>query len=463
MREWRTGALKASEETITLTAGDVTLATLRARCENGETDDYRSFAALAREATSRGFEIAIEACGNCTRFRFSGLARQFSGGAKGYCTVVGWRGERAVVRIDHYCGEHEPVEGWPDDLERAARAQLELSALDPQPSRANAFAGSILGLAIGDALGFPTEFRSRVRITKAFGPRGVTDLVSVDDPRWQDDRASDSPRFRPGTFSDDTQMTLAVAESMIEAGGEDLDTLMDATARRFVEWSVSTDNNRSPGATCMSGCRNLASGVPWHSAGIPDSKGCGSAMRVAPVGLYYWRDHSKLLQVARANSLLTHGHEAAVESAAAAALLVALALEKRTPAEMLATVRQECASRSAELRRRLDDLDRLLLAPPEVALSASGLGEGWVAEEAIVSALYCLFQRPDDFEQCVLMAANTDGDSDTIASIAGGISGAFHGIGAIPERWRTGVEAAKRLHETAERLWLASASSRQAQ
>jgi ADP-ribosylglycohydrolase len=454
---WRTTALHISPQSVTLAVEDVTITAPRARYPNGEVDDYMSFAALARDARSRG--VALEACASCVRFRFSGLSQQFSGGTEGYCTMVGWRSQRAVVRIDHYCGEHELVEGWPDDLERAARARLDLSARDPQPSRANAFAGSILGLAIGDALGFPTEFRARAQILGAFGPQGVTDLVSVDDPRWHEARAAAGPRFPPGTYSDDTQMTLAVAEALIEAGRADLDTLMRATARRFAEWSTSADNNRAPGNTCMNGCRNLERGTAWRLAGIRDSKGSGSAMRVGPIGLYYWRDHARLLEVARASSLLTHGHDAAVESAAAGALLVALALEKRTPSQMLATVREHCASRSSDLRSRLDDLERLLTAPPEIALSARGLGEGWVAEEAIVSALYCLFQNPDDFEQCVLMAANTDGDSDTIACIVGGISGAFHGLSAIPQRWRTRVENAVQLHETAERLWQASAGS----
>jgi ADP-ribosylglycohydrolase len=457
--EWRTATLTALREAVTPPAGEATLAR-PGEHKSGTTDDYSAFAALARQAAAQG--LAIAACASCARFRFSGLARQFSGGSQGYCTLVGWRHQRAVVRIDHYCGEHEPVDGWPDDLERVARARLDLSSRESHPSRQNAFAGSIVGLTIGDALGFPAEFRSRARITEAFGPAGVQDLVSVDDPRWRDNRAPGRERFPAGAYSDDTQMTLAVAEALIETGSADLDRLMGAIARRFVQWSVSPENTRAPGNTCLEGCRNLARGVPWRSAGIPDSKGSGSVMRVAPIGLYYWRDHPRLLEVARASSLLTHGHEAAVESAAAAALMVALALEKRTPAEMIVAVREACAARSRDLRGRLDDLDRLLTAPPAIALSANGLGEGWVAEEAIVSALYCLFQNPDDYDQCVLMAANTDGDSDTIASIAGGVSGAFHGLSAIPGVWRTGVEDAGRLHETAEHLWLASAGGQQA-
>jgi ADP-ribosylglycohydrolase len=438
-----------------LTVGQVTLTAPRIPQSNGAVDDYLSFAALARQARARG--VAIEACASCVRFRFSGQSHQFSGGTKGYCTLVGWRNERAVVRIDHFCGEHEPVEGWPDDLDRADAARRDLSDREPKPSRRSAFAGSILGLAIGDALGFPTEFRSRVSIVQAFGPTGVTDLVSVDDPRWPDRGSStEQSRFPAGTYSDDTQMTLAVGEALIEAGRADVDALMNAMARRFVEWRASPANNRAPGDTCMRGTDNLARGVPWRQAGVPDSKGCGSVMRVTPIGLYYWRDHARLLEVARASSLLTHGHDAAVEGAAAGALLVALALEKRTPAEMLAALRETCAPRSADLRRRLDDLERLVAAPPDVALSSRGLGEGWVAEEAIASALYCLFQNPDDFERCVLMAVNTDGDSDTIACLVGGISGALHGLEVIPDRWRARVEDSARLHEVADRLWRAS-------
>jgi ADP-ribosylglycohydrolase len=453
---WQTAALETSPQSASVTAGAVTLTAPRIPRPNGEVDDYVSLAALARQARARG--IAIEACGSCAHFRFSGQLHQFSGGTKGYCTLVGWRNERAVVRIDHFCGEHEPVEGWPDDLDRADAARRELSAREPRPSRRNAFAGAILGLAIGDALGFPTEFRPRVSIVQAFGPSGVTDLVSVGDPRWPDRGSStERPRFAPGTYSDDTQMSLAVAEALIEAGGADVDALMNAIARRFVEWRASPANNRAPDDTCMRGTDNLTRGVPWRQAGMPNSKGCGSVMRVAPIGLYYWRDHARLLEVARASSLLTHGHDAAVEGAAAAALLVALALEKRTPAEMLTALRETCGPRSADLRRRLDDLERLMAAPPDVALSARGLGEGWLAEEAIASALYCVLQSPDDFAQCVLMAANTDGDSDTIACLAGGISGAFHGLEAIPDRWRARVEDSPRLHEVADRLWRAAA------
>lgn len=319
------------------------------------------------------------------------------------------------------------------------------------PDRLAAYEGALVGVAVGDALGFPAEFRSRAAILAAFPPNGVQEFVALHDPRWPERPAIMGKRHPPGTYSDDTQMTIAVAEALLAE--DDLDAAMRAMGVEFVRWFESPDNDRAPGGTCMTGCANLAAGVPWREAGVADSKGCGSAMRVAPIGLRFAGERTRLLEVARASSLLTHGHRAAVESAAAAALLVALALEKRTPEQMHRAVLEECGPRSLELADRLGQVPDLLSADPALALSAEGLGESWVAEEAVASALWCFWRSPDDFRTTVLTAANTDGDSDSIAAIAGGISGAFNGIGAIPAAWHEGVEGAARLRTLAGRLW----------
>jgi ADP-ribosylglycohydrolase len=168
-------------------------------------------------------------------------------------------------------------------------------------------------------------------------------------------------------------------------------------------------------------------------------------MRVAPIGLVYRNDRERLLQVARASSVLTHGHDAGVEGAAAGALLVALALEGNTPQQMYDAIMAECAPRSQDFAACLAKLPALVESEPDVALSENGLGEAWVAEEAIASALYCVWRSPDDFERVVLTAANTDGDSDSIACIAGSISGARLGIDAIPAHWRATVENSEAL------------------
>lgn len=310
----------------------------------------------------------------------------------------------------------------------------------------------LLGLAIGDALGFPAEFRKRAQILQAFGPAGLRGFVAVHDPAWPRRPTILGPRHPPGTYSDDTQMTLAVVEALIESGHADLDTLMGALARRFVAWSESPSNDRAPGDSCVRACRYLAAGVPWDEAGILGSKGCGAAMRVAPIGLFFRARKARLLEVARAQAKLTHRHDAASEAAAAAALLVAMGLSEHTPEAMFAAVLAECAPRSPDLRACFEKLPGLRGADPALALSSQGLGEGWVAEEAVASALWCHWRAPDDFRTCVLLAANSDGDSDSIACIAGGISAAANGLASIPAEWIEGIENREGLREAARRL-----------
>ena len=167
----------------------------------------------------------------------------------------------------------------------------------------------------------------------------------------------------------------------------------------------------------MEGCENLAAGVPWREAGVETSKGCGSAMRVAAIGLYYDElDH--VAEVARCSSLLTHGHSAALEGAAAAAMLVAMALRQKEPEEMYALIDERCASRCPDFARAWRKLPDMVSQPAEAALIEGALGEGWIAEEAVASAMYCFWRFPDDFERAVLTAINTDGDSDSLGTLS---------------------------------------------
>ena len=68
------------------------------------------------------------------------------------------------------------------------------------------------------------------------------------------------------------------------------------------------------------------------------------------------------------------------------------------------------------------------------------IGSAWNGDEAAAMALYCFLRNPEDYKKTVLMATNIDGDSDSVASIAGQISGAYNGISAIPQQWQEQVE-----------------------
>jgi ADP-ribosylglycohydrolase len=319
-------------------------------------------------------------------------------------------------------------------------------------TRREAIVGGFMGAAIGDALGFATEFRSRKKILETFGPDGITDFVAQKDPRWKPPPQIIGKDHPPGTFSDDTQMAICVAEAILAAPGRDLERVMRAMSQRFVHWAESDDNDRAPGATCMSGCRRLAEGAPWQTAGLAESKGCGSVMRVAPIAFAFAQDPAWMLELARASSLPTHRHPAAVEGCAATALAVAFALDRMPPAQLVDAIERTTRGRCSDLDAAFDRLRAQLSSPPEEALHESQLGEGWVAEEALVSALYCFLRSPDDFRATMLTAINTDGDSDSIACIAGAISGGYNGLEAIPPTWRERVEDSARLHQLGEAL-----------
>ncbi len=303
------------------------------------------------------------------------------------------------------------------------------------------FQGCMLGLAVGDALGRPTEFlHSMEQIRQEFGPAGVTDLKS--------------DRHPAGTYTDDTQMSLCVARALIRAGHQTLDELMEDMAAEFVAWNRSPENDRAPGNTCMAGCANLERGLPWREAGVAESKGCGSAMRTAPIGLFFHEDQTRLIEVARASSLATHGHPTALAAAAGTALLLAWAVNGDEPEDYPRRLAETLMAMpgGGETAALVAKVPGLLDSPPDEVLRKGVLGEAWVADEAVASALYCFCRSPDQYRETVITGANTVGDSDSIACIAGAVSGAYNGLAGIPDEWRQRVEQSEYLHDVGEGL-----------
>jgi ADP-ribosylglycohydrolase len=296
--------------------------------------------------------------------------------------------------------------------------------------------GMIYGVALGDALGAPVEFEMLSRIREEYGPRGIQELPE------------------PARFTDDTQLTLALAEALVAAGHLDLGAVMEAVSREFVAWLHSQEdprNVRSPGGSCLYGARQLAAGAPWWQSGKPNSKGCGAAMRVAPVGYLYQHDLPKLRRVAADTAIATHHHPAAQVAAVAAAFLVKLALDRMPPEGFVAALKGEISGQNRSVDLALKRLEEALaMTSSDAALEH--IGEGWVAEEAVLAALYCFLQAPGDFRMVIRLGANTQGDSDSIASIAGGISGAFLGIEALPRDWVARIEKSAYLADVARRL-----------
>ena len=294
--------------------------------------------------------------------------------------------------------------------------------------------GMIYGLALGDALGAPVEFWELKGIRERYGPGGIQELPE------------------PALFTDDTQMSLAVAEALVAAGHQDLGAIMTAISQEFVAWLRSPENDRSPGGSCLYGARQLEAGVPWWKSGKPNTKGCGAAMRVAPIGYLYQHDLPKLRQVAGGFGP-SHPPSSHCPIGGRGRGLSG----QNWP--WTASPRMRCSrpwswkptDRSRNSTRPWRDLEEALeMTSPDAALAH--IGEGWVVEEAVMMALDRFLKSPDDFLATIRQGANTQGDSDSIACIAGGISGAYLGIRALPPEWVERLEKSAYLADVARRL-----------
>ncbi len=314
----------------------------------------------------------------------------------------------------------------------------------------------MFGLAFGDALGRPTEFLRLAEIEDRYGPGGPRELTGD-----------------PALVTDDTQMTLAVAWALRDAAGPGPDVLADLLRRRFLAWAVSPDNNRAPGATCLRACAALSRGVPWQHASVAGSKGCGANMRVAPVGLVTGYDLATLAGMAQLQAGLTHGHPTALAASELTAYAVRVLREGAGLGELPALLRQRCLDQRTMYRQEwlgplwqrsgaqspgqfiargwdecLDALDRLdaaLAFPDDDADPCLVTGAGWIAEEAMATALLCAIRHAQDPVGGLARAAATSGDSDSIACLAGAFLGAAHGMAAWPSAWSEQIEYADQL------------------
>ncbi|MBU1431925.1 O-acetyl-ADP-ribose deacetylase [Myxococcota bacterium] len=321
----------------------------------------------------------------------------------------------------------------------AHRVRLPAPRLDPEKAR-----GVVLGAAIGDALGHPTEFFSLDQIRQRFGPQGVTGYALY----WED--VETGRTYAP--YTDDTQMAEAVARGLLEAraAGDHLDGAMRRIAARFIDWAEAPQGgHRAPGRACISGCRALARGVDWREAGGADAGGCGSVMRAYPFGLFF--DPQEAARWAVAHSALTHRDPIALAACAAMAVGVAHALQDAPWASvfeaMIDAAEGESPPTAQMMRQALRDARAGV--GPEITLDRL---RGWAAHEAIAATIYIVARHEADLPGALLEAANTSGDSDSLATLAGALLGARWGAAALPAAWVADLERVEALEALARAI-----------
>ncbi|MGH8065589.1 MAG: ADP-ribosylglycohydrolase family protein [Candidatus Entotheonellia bacterium] len=287
------------------------------------------------------------------------------------------------------------------------------------------YRGSLLGLAVGDALGTTLEFK----------PPGsfqhLTDMVG-----------GGPFHLEPGQWTDDTSMALCLAKSLIERQGFDpVDQL-----QRFLQWY--RHGHLSSNGRCFDIGNTVRAALqrfeqthePYCGSTDPMSAGNGSLMRLAPVPLAYIRSPAEAIERSGESSRTTHGAVAAVDACRYLGALIVGALQGASKAELLADHYSPIA-----------DYWEAHPFVPEIAEVAAGLfrrrrppairGTGYVVH-CLEAALWA-FDQSQSFGEGCLLAVNLGDDADTTGAVYGQLAGAFYGALGIPETWR-----AKLAHRT---------------
>lgn len=356
------------------------------------------------------------------------------------------------------------------------------------------YRGCLLGGAAGDALGYAIEFDREEAIAARYGSHGIRN--------YQLDERGLAP------FSDDTQMTLYTANSLLcslaalsaqASGGaqaydgtqasSDAPALVSPTAlaayapaqmaQFYVEWMYTQVSpypltepkawisnlpelfaSRAPGITCLNACEAMASGAKV----VNNSKGCGGIMRMAPAGLINTSPGFSGVELQRLGAQLaelTHRHELGWMPAGVFAHIVSLlARNESCSVREAATQALNTLPEAFPNAHYLAQLQELLGYTLRLADSAMpdleaihALGEGWVAEEALAIGLLCSLRYENDFEGAITSAVNHGGDSDSTGAIAGNIVGTHLGLAGIPQHYLEHLELRDTISKIADDLF----------
>ena len=325
--------------------------------------------------------------------------------------------------------------------------------------------GSLIGGAIGDALGYPVEFIFSFKgIQSEYGERGITRL---DTQQFGLDGSSQTAK---AVVSDDTQMTLFTANGLLNAPRLNI-PYSDAICRAYVEWYFTQtgqksskfddcwiggvpelNHRRAPGNTCMSALNAIYLG----KEPVNNSKGCGGVMRVAPIPLYAAVGDRMSIgesdRLASDAARLTHLHPLGyIPAALMAHVIFRLAQDPAPTRESMKRYILEGVDEMGQLYHTCEDAVEYMadLARKAIAYTENEesdlenvklLGQGWVGEEALAIGLYCTLKYFDNFEEAMIASVNHGGDSDSTGAVTGNILGAAVGYEAIPQFYKDDLE-----------------------
>lgn len=287
------------------------------------------------------------------------------------------------------------------------------------------FLGSLLGTGIGDSLGAGLAWGA-IRPGRELAPR----------------------------YTDDTHMTIGVAESLIARGGFDEEHMFLTFVRN---WEREPWRGYGPGPPIIFRAyrRGLDPAEVARSL-YPGggSFGNGAAMRVAPIACFYYDDLDELRRATVGSAKLTHTHPLGVEGAVIQALAIACAIRTR-PGDIRPLDFAEALFAEAEshvFKRKLRALRALLLEQPDRRRIVKELGNSVEVFNSVPTAIFS-FLATRSFEQALRFAVGLGGDADTIGAMTGALAGAYYGVEDIPAKWLSELENRAYIERLAISLW----------
>jgi ADP-ribosyl-[dinitrogen reductase] hydrolase len=296
------------------------------------------------------------------------------------------------------------------------------------------YRGSLLGLAVGDALGTTLEFKP----PGSFQP--ISDIVG-----------GGPFGLARGQWTDDTSMALCLAESLATQRRFDPVDQME----RYVRWH--RDGHLSSTGTCFDiggttiGALHRFERTRQPFCGLPDARaaGNGSLMRLAPVPLFFAQNPALAIQQAGDSSSTTHGAQTCIDACRYMAALIVGALQG-VPKEDLLADHFAPAGFTWSAAPLCDEVTAVAGGsfkrrnPPEIR------GTGYVVQ-SLEAALWA-FYRSADFQEGALQAVNLGDDADTTGAIYGQLAGAYYGVNGIPSAWLDVLHGRAMIEEFADRL-----------
>lgn len=307
----------------------------------------------------------------------------------------------------------------------------------------------LIGTAIGDSLGMQFETRNW----------NDPAIMAWDGKSYG---SSEFHKLGPGQWTDDTGMALALTASIllldrhfkyIHPGEKGLAAYHpDRTARYYLDW-FNGPTFRGAGQTTRRALDALKRGVPWYESGELGALGNGTAMRIAPLGVFYKDEPTKLMKAAKLDAVITHDSHEAQQGSIAMAMGVALLLNGVKKEEILESLRHilepslildqinliaknktiHDTIKNKEYRRELDRNGGNRI------ISQLILGNKYTVYEAVSRAFYVLVATRS-FEEAMELSIRGGGDTDTVAAMVGALCGAYYGLEGIPEEYIKPVE-----------------------